>query len=184
MWQRWGVFHLWCSRWSTTRWMWRSGGPERLSTSLVSMWPCHQIFFRSQSFRSVQHFPICLFILCVWWYHKFFINFIVIIQSKEINLPNILFFQVKMSNAKYLQACIKALVWTSVISLWPFSSLPGMNSILVYLGHEVFEDYFPFRWKMANSQSHSEHLTQNLVATSCWVFIAYVLYRKNIFWKI
>ncbi|XP_019955930.2 heparan-alpha-glucosaminide N-acetyltransferase isoform X2 [Paralichthys olivaceus] len=61
---------------------------------------------------------------------------------------------------------------------------PGMNSILVYVGHEVFEEYFPFRWRMANSQSHAEHLTQNLVATSCWVFIAYVLYRKRIFWKI
>ncbi|KAM7394189.1 hypothetical protein PAMP_021002 [Pampus punctatissimus] len=61
---------------------------------------------------------------------------------------------------------------------------PGMNSILVYVGHEVFEEYFPFRWRMANSQSHTEHLTQNLVATSCWVFISYVLYRKKIFWKI
>uniref|UniRef100_A0A8C1GD23 Heparan-alpha-glucosaminide N-acetyltransferase-like n=1 Tax=Cyprinus carpio TaxID=7962 RepID=A0A8C1GD23_CYPCA len=61
---------------------------------------------------------------------------------------------------------------------------PGMNSILVYVGHEVFEEYFPFRWKMANSQSHAEHLAQNLVATSIWVIIAYLLYRKKIFWKI
>ncbi|XP_031727819.1 heparan-alpha-glucosaminide N-acetyltransferase isoform X1 [Anarrhichthys ocellatus] len=61
---------------------------------------------------------------------------------------------------------------------------PGMNSILVYVGHEVFEEYFPFRWRMANSQSHVEHLAQNLVATSCWVFISYMLYRKKIFWKI
>lgn len=61
---------------------------------------------------------------------------------------------------------------------------PGMNSILVYVGHEVLENYFPFRWQMANSQSHAEHLTQNLVATSCWVFISYILYRKKIFWKI
>ncbi|XP_041789111.1 heparan-alpha-glucosaminide N-acetyltransferase isoform X1 [Chelmon rostratus] len=61
---------------------------------------------------------------------------------------------------------------------------PGMNSILVYVGHEVFEEYFPFRWRMANNQSHAEHLTQNLVATSCWVFISYLLYRKKIFWKI
>ncbi|XP_036373307.1 heparan-alpha-glucosaminide N-acetyltransferase [Megalops cyprinoides] len=61
---------------------------------------------------------------------------------------------------------------------------PGMNSILVYVGHEVFEEYFPFRWRMHNSQSHAEHLTQNLVATSMWVVIAYVLYRKKIFWKI
>ncbi|XP_046900987.1 heparan-alpha-glucosaminide N-acetyltransferase isoform X1 [Hypomesus transpacificus] len=61
---------------------------------------------------------------------------------------------------------------------------PGMNSILVYVGHEVFEDYFPFRWKMANSQSHAAHLTQNLLATSLWVLISFLLYRKKIFWKI
>ncbi|XP_026887779.2 heparan-alpha-glucosaminide N-acetyltransferase [Electrophorus electricus] len=61
---------------------------------------------------------------------------------------------------------------------------PGMNSILVYVGHEVFEGYFPFRWKMRDSQSHAEHLIQNLVATSIWVLISYVLYRKRIFWKI
>ncbi|XP_072319321.1 heparan-alpha-glucosaminide N-acetyltransferase isoform X1 [Eucyclogobius newberryi] len=61
---------------------------------------------------------------------------------------------------------------------------PGMNSILVYVGHEIFEEYFPFRWQMINSQSHAEHITQNLVATSCWVFISYILYRKKIFWKI
>ncbi|KAJ8336128.1 hypothetical protein SKAU_G00394710 [Synaphobranchus kaupii] len=61
---------------------------------------------------------------------------------------------------------------------------PGMNSILVYVGHEVFEEYFPFRWRMSNSQSHAQHLAQNLVATSVWVVISYILYRKKIFWKI
>lgn len=61
---------------------------------------------------------------------------------------------------------------------------PGMNSILVYVGHEVFENYFPFKWKMQDSQSHAQHLTQNLLATSIWVLIAYILYKKKIFWKI
>ncbi|XP_053559177.1 heparan-alpha-glucosaminide N-acetyltransferase [Bombina bombina] len=61
---------------------------------------------------------------------------------------------------------------------------PGMNSILVYVGHEVFENYFPFKWKMTDTQSHAEHLTQNLVATSIWVLISFILYRKRIFWKI
>lgn len=63
-------------------------------------------------------------------------------------------------------------------------SFTGMNSILVYVGHEVFENYFPFKWKMQDTQSHSEHLAQNLTATSLWVIIAYILYRKRIFWKI
>ncbi|XP_062430437.1 heparan-alpha-glucosaminide N-acetyltransferase isoform X3 [Rhea pennata] len=61
---------------------------------------------------------------------------------------------------------------------------PGMNSILVYIGHEVFENYFPFKWKMQDSQSHAEHLTQNLTATTLWVIISYVLYKRRIFWKI
>ncbi|KAL1023884.1 hypothetical protein UPYG_G00048480 [Umbra pygmaea] len=77
--------------------------------------------------------------------------------------------------------------YTVDVTMWwsgaPFY-YPGMNSILVYVGHEVLEDYFPFRWRMSNSQSHAEHLTQNLLATSCWVFISFLLYRKKIFWKI
>uniref|UniRef100_A0A803V161 Heparan-alpha-glucosaminide N-acetyltransferase n=1 Tax=Ficedula albicollis TaxID=59894 RepID=A0A803V161_FICAL len=61
---------------------------------------------------------------------------------------------------------------------------PGMNSILVYIGHQVFANYFPFKWKMQDSQSHAEHLTQNLTATTLWVIISYILYRRRIFWKI
>lgn len=59
-----------------------------------------------------------------------------------------------------------------------------MNSILVYVGHEVFGNYFPFQWRLQDSQSHREHLVQNLVATAVWVLVAYVLYRKKVFWKI
>ncbi|MEE6512597.1 hypothetical protein FKM82_019693 [Ascaphus truei] len=73
-----------------------------------------------------------------------------------------------------------------VQSLWsgaPFY-YPGMNSILVYVGHEVFANYFPFKWKMHDSQSHGEHLAQCLLGTSIWVLISYILYRKRIFWKI
>ncbi|KAI5248696.1 Heparan-Alpha-Glucosaminide N-Acetyltransferase [Manis pentadactyla] len=61
---------------------------------------------------------------------------------------------------------------------------PGMNSILVYVGHEVFESYFPFQWKLGDSQSHKEHLVQNIIATALWVLIAYILYRKKVFWKV
>ncbi|KAM9621804.1 heparan-alpha-glucosaminide N-acetyltransferase isoform 1-T1 [Trichechus inunguis] len=61
---------------------------------------------------------------------------------------------------------------------------PGMNSILVYVGHEVFKNYFPFQWKLEDNQSHKEHLTQNIVATALWVLIAYILYKKKVFLKI
>ena len=59
-----------------------------------------------------------------------------------------------------------------------------MNSILVYVGHEVFANYFPFRWRLGDSEAHKEHLVQNTVATALWVLIAYVLYKKKVFWKI
>lgn len=64
------------------------------------------------------------------------------------------------------------------VSLW------GMNSILVYVGHEVFRNYFPFQWRLQDNQSHKEHLIQNIVATALWVLIAYILYKKKVFWKI
>ncbi|XP_066091332.1 heparan-alpha-glucosaminide N-acetyltransferase [Saccopteryx bilineata] len=70
-------------------------------------------------------------------------------------------------------------VWTGA----PFF-YPGMNSILVYVGHEVFENYFPFQWRLQDTQSHKEHLIQNIVGTSLWVLIAYILYKKKVFWKI
>ncbi|XP_054421905.1 heparan-alpha-glucosaminide N-acetyltransferase [Pteronotus mesoamericanus] len=70
-------------------------------------------------------------------------------------------------------------VWTGT----PFF-YPGMNSILVYVGHEVFRNYFPFQWRLQDNQSHKEHLIQNIVATALWVLIAYALYKKKVFWKI
>ena len=54
----------------------------------------------------------------------------------------------------------------------------------MYVGHEVFANYFPFQWKLGDQQSHKEHLVQNMVATALWVLIAFVLYKKKVFWKI
>ncbi|CAH2292528.1 heparan-alpha-glucosaminide N-acetyltransferase isoform X1 [Pelobates cultripes] len=100
------------------------------------------------------------------------------------NLWSVSYVTTLSSFAFFLLLLIYFLV--DVKKLWsgaPFY-YPGMNSILVYVGHEVFEDYFPFKWKMQDIYSHGEHLAQNLLATSIWVLIAYILYRKKIFWKI
>ncbi|XP_068424672.1 heparan-alpha-glucosaminide N-acetyltransferase [Clinocottus analis] len=61
---------------------------------------------------------------------------------------------------------------------------PGMNSIFVYVGHSLLGFYFPFSWEMRFQQSHWEELFQSLWATSLWVLIAYLLYRKKFFLKI
>ncbi|CAL8299720.1 unnamed protein product [Merluccius merluccius] len=61
---------------------------------------------------------------------------------------------------------------------------PGMNSILVYVGHSLLGFYFPFSWEMRYQESHWERLFQGLWATSLWVFVAFLLYRKRFFLKI
>ncbi|XP_038816063.1 heparan-alpha-glucosaminide N-acetyltransferase [Salvelinus namaycush] len=61
---------------------------------------------------------------------------------------------------------------------------PGMNSIFVYVGHSLLGSYFPFSWEMRFVDSHWEKLFQSLWATSLWVLIAYLLYRKKFFLKI
>lgn len=57
---------------------------------------------------------------------------------------------------------------------------PGMNSILLYIGHEVCHGYFPFAWS-SRTAGHAELLAMNLWATSLWVFGSYLLFKANIF---
>ncbi|XP_066535965.1 heparan-alpha-glucosaminide N-acetyltransferase [Hoplias malabaricus] len=61
---------------------------------------------------------------------------------------------------------------------------PGMNSIFVYVGHSLLGFYFPFSWEMRFQDSHWEKLFQSLWGTAIWIFIAYLLYRKQFFLKI
>ncbi|XP_063048172.1 heparan-alpha-glucosaminide N-acetyltransferase [Engraulis encrasicolus] len=61
---------------------------------------------------------------------------------------------------------------------------PGMNSILVYVGHSLLGFYFPFSWEMRYTDSHWEGLFRSLWATGLWLLVAYFLYRKKFFLKI
>ncbi|XP_064387254.1 heparan-alpha-glucosaminide N-acetyltransferase-like isoform X2 [Halichondria panicea] len=72
-----------------------------------------------------------------------------------------------------------------VLKLWngaPFK-YPGMNSILVYVSHEVFQDYFPFSWPH-QTDTHLIFLSANLVGTGLWMLIAYYCYYIEFFVKI
>ncbi|XP_038599291.1 heparan-alpha-glucosaminide N-acetyltransferase-like [Tachyglossus aculeatus] len=66
---------------------------------------------------------------------------------------------------------------------WPFI-YPGMNSIFVYVGHSLLGSYFPFNWEMKSPASHMEPLAQDVLGTAIWVFVAFLLFRKNFFLKI
>lgn len=58
----------------------------------------------------------------------------------------------------------------------------GMNSILVYVGHEMVRGYFPFDWK--SDANYTMQMARNITGTTLWVIIAYYLYHINFFVKI
>ena len=60
----------------------------------------------------------------------------------------------------------------------------GMNSILVYVGSEILEQYFPFSWEVSGDRQHADLLAMNLVGTSVWLIISYYLYCIKFFVKI
>ena len=55
----------------------------------------------------------------------------------------------------------------------------GMNSIVVYLCHEIFARYFPIQFKVAST--HASQLAMDIWGTAIWVTLAYVMYRKKKF---
>ena len=72
-----------------------------------------------------------------------------------------------------------------VLEVWSGSPFyyPGMNSLLLYLGHEICADFFPISWK-PYTKGHGELLFMNLWGTMIWVTVSYVLFRKKIFFAL
>jgi len=55
----------------------------------------------------------------------------------------------------------------------------GMNSIVIYVCHEVFRDYFPIQFHVTNT--HAAQLALSIWGTAFWLVVAAYLYYKNIF---
>ena len=67
--------------------------------------------------------------------------------------------------------------WTGA----PVSYL-GMNSILIYVGHELLAEYMPFSYKIYEQPlTHTHKIQQNMLGISCWVLIAFYLYKIKFF---
>jgi heparan-alpha-glucosaminide N-acetyltransferase len=64
---------------------------------------------------------------------------------------------------------------------WPFGYV-GMNSIIIYVLHEVFATYFPFAFH--NDGSHYSILISNYSGLIFANLIAYIMYRLQIFIKL
>ncbi|XP_011498330.1 PREDICTED: heparan-alpha-glucosaminide N-acetyltransferase-like [Ceratosolen solmsi marchali] len=56
----------------------------------------------------------------------------------------------------------------------------GANPILIYIGHYMTMDLFPFTWIIPGTPTHTSILAINLWTTTLWSFIAFILYKKDI----
>lgn len=57
----------------------------------------------------------------------------------------------------------------------------GMNSILLYCGHSVGYNLFPWHFMVGEMKTHADKLPEALWGMSLWIFIAFVLYKKKVF---
>ncbi|XKL69226.1 hypothetical protein PGB90_006995 [Kerria lacca] len=69
------------------------------------------------------------------------------------------------------------------VEIWNGSPFiyPGMNSILVYVGHELCFQLFPWHWKVSKMNTHFINLLENVWGVIVWILISFILYRKRIF---
>merc|ERR1712154_51255 len=76
-------------------------------------------------------------------------------------------------------------VLIDVMNVWsgmPFHWL-GSNSIVIYVGSEVFADYFPFGFEYG-ARTHAKLLLSNLIGVSVWIAIAGYLFKKKRFYAL
>ncbi|XP_043470030.1 heparan-alpha-glucosaminide N-acetyltransferase-like [Leptopilina heterotoma] len=70
-----------------------------------------------------------------------------------------------------------------VVKIWkggPFR-IPGMNALVMYIGHMVCYQIFPFHWKIGKMKTHELLLAETLWCVCLWIVIAYVLHKRKIF---
>lgn len=80
----------------------------------------------------------------------------------------------------YIMIDVK-MYWTDQ---WNPFLYPGMNAIIMYVGHTVMHKMLPWHWRIAYMNTHFIKLFENSWNTILWIFIAIYLYQKNIFYNI
>lgn len=58
---------------------------------------------------------------------------------------------------------------------------PGLNSILVYEGHGLFQHLFPFSYVLPNDNTHEPMLIEHLVGTACMILLSYWCFVNDFF---
>jgi len=100
--------------------------------------------------------------------------------NKNMWSPSFIFV---MAGTGYLTLSL-CYVLVDVLDVWngaPFIYV-GLNPILIYVGHELLGEKFPFSYTTKNN--HAELLTKNLVGVTCWLLIAFRMFQNKFFVRI
>ena len=62
-----------------------------------------------------------------------------------------------------------------------FKYILGMNSIVLYLGHQTAWKMGPFNYISGPMNTHFANLVESIWTVSAWLIVAYILYRKKVF---
>ncbi|XP_055529975.1 heparan-alpha-glucosaminide N-acetyltransferase [Wyeomyia smithii] len=60
----------------------------------------------------------------------------------------------------------------------------GMNAIILYVGHTVFHKMLPWHWNIGRMNTHFMLTLEALWNAALWNVIAFVLYRKKLFYSL
>lgn len=58
---------------------------------------------------------------------------------------------------------------------------PGMNALVMYCGHQLCYQLFPFHWQLGPMNTHLMVLLENVWGTLLWIIVAVLLYRRKVF---
>lgn len=67
---------------------------------------------------------------------------------------------------------------------WTIFLYPGLNAIILYVGHSIFHKMWPFHFSFDVMNTHFILLLENFYTVIIWIFIAHKLYHKKIFYSV
>ncbi|XP_034244775.1 heparan-alpha-glucosaminide N-acetyltransferase [Thrips palmi] len=58
---------------------------------------------------------------------------------------------------------------------------PGMNALVMYIGHQLCYQLFPFHWQLGPMNTHLMVLLENVWGVLLWILVAVLMYRRKVF---
>ncbi|XP_017753592.1 PREDICTED: heparan-alpha-glucosaminide N-acetyltransferase-like [Eufriesea mexicana] len=80
----------------------------------------------------------------------------------------------------FLSACYLLVDVAKVWNGGPFR-IPGMNGLLLYVGHILCYQNFPSHWSIGSMDSRALRLFEDIWGVGLWTIVAYVMHKKRIY---